>query len=1081
MTWISLALALCFPAVSRAQTTQGLISGRIVNVRSGAPVGGGQVAYYNTGTGTSGVASGDASGNYYLPLLSPGLYRIRVTAEDYQAQEVHELELPVAGRLELNFRMRPLNDVWEAGQYRSVFLPGTKSIVTFYGPDVDSSRSASFESAKARRGVLESTISQVIDPAQVKELPLAGRDVYTMLVTQPGVTADGGTARGLGLAINGQRPSASNFLLDGLENNNYLVTGPLTSIAPEAIQEYRVSTNNFSAEYGRTSGFVANAVSRAGGNDFHGIGYWYLKNDALNANGFQENRLGNPRLPAKERQLGFQVGGPILRERLFFSSAYEHLRSRSRQEPFTVTLPSTRYLSFLQPNVTRRLLEQHPAPPVTDGNLLTANLTVAPPVSVDRALALERVDYISPSGKHRLMARAMLSDVGRPDFIWTPYEGFNSRLDNETLGLGFTYMYSIRPGLLNEIRLGRNRDDVRWNRPHPEVPTLVSGDGVVLPGSPAFYEYQNRSRNWEILDNVTWARGRHVATFGAGALIRKADGFLTAGRDGQYIFDNIVTLALDRPRFLRVTLSRTALPNLRIPDYDREYGYNQFFWFAQDTFKATPRLALNYGVRYERFGAPVNTGSVKEAVVELGQGSDFPSRLAGARLAVPGGGENQKLYGEDTNDWAVRAGFSYDLFGSARTLLRGSFGIFYDRPFDNLWQNLRSNDGFLPFLSPVSPSTDYLAPVASHLSNYSGAGLTQDFPKLTMLDQNLRSGYSQSYFFGVQQQVSDNWAVEVNTLGSLARKLLVTDIVNRQFTLPQSPESPEGRFNPGLPDISYRASQGRSNYNALTGVARYRQGRRFFQASYTWSHTIDTQSEPLAGDFFDLSFTRVTSGDGRGGRAAFSRQFDSGIDRANSDFDQRHNLVFLSVWELPRLLSSSKLGWLTRDWRLSQLAAFRSGSPYTVFAPSTAFFGGGQIYNSRANVVDPSRAVLANSQTVAGGKRLLDADAFTAPAASTVGSGGRNAFRGPGLYNIDLSLARSFPLPWLGESGRLTLRADAFNVLNHANLNNPDSLLGSETFGVAQYGRQGRQSGFPAVAPLNETARQIQMILRVEF
>ncbi len=201
----------------------------------------------------------------------------------------------------MNFQLRPLNAVWESGQYRSVFLPGSKTIVTFYGPDVDSSRSGTFEATQGRRGALESTVSQVIDPSQVRDLPLAGRDVYTMLVTQPGVTADTGTARGLGLAINGQRPSSSNFMLDGLENNNYLVTGSLTPIAPEAIDEYRVSTNNFSAEYGRTSGYLANAVSRSGGNRFHGIGYFYLKNDALNANGFQENLAGLKRTPVKAR------------------------------------------------------------------------------------------------------------------------------------------------------------------------------------------------------------------------------------------------------------------------------------------------------------------------------------------------------------------------------------------------------------------------------------------------------------------------------------------------------------------------------------------------------------------------------------------------------------------------------------------------------------------------------------------------------------------------------------------------------------------------------------------------------------
>src|SRR5438309_4300104 len=349
------AVLIFFAWIATGQTTQGLIAGRLVNSQSGAPIAGAQVAYSNAATGASGVATSDRSGNYFLPLLSPGIYRVRATASGFQSREVQELELPVAARLELEFRLRPLNDVWEAGQYRSVFLPGTKTIVTFYGPDVDTSRSGSFEATQGRRGALESTVSEVIDPPLIRDLPLAGRDVYTMLVTQPGVTADTGTARGLGLAINGQRPSSSNFMLDGLENNNYLVTGSLTPIAPEAIEEYRVSTNNFSAEYGRTSGYLANAVSRAGGNQFHGIGYFYLKNDVLNANGFQENLEGLKRTPVKENQSGFQVGGPIRKDRLFFSSAFEHLRSRGRQDATDFRLPTTAFARLLRDGPADRL------------------------------------------------------------------------------------------------------------------------------------------------------------------------------------------------------------------------------------------------------------------------------------------------------------------------------------------------------------------------------------------------------------------------------------------------------------------------------------------------------------------------------------------------------------------------------------------------------------------------------------------------------------------------------------------------------------------------------------------------------
>src|SRR5258708_21600425 len=186
-----------------------------------------------------------------------------------------------------------------------------------------------------------------------------------VLVLQPGVTAETTTVGSLGLCATGQRQSASNFLLDGLESNNYLLTGPLSPIAPEAIQEYRVSTNNFAAEYGGTSGYIANAVTRAGTSEWHGLAYLDLKNDVLNANDFQSNLAALPRTPVKELQPGIQVGGPLRHQTWFVSGAYDYLRSRSRLPTRLYRLPTTRFLDATAPDsIARRLLTQYPAPPL---------------------------------------------------------------------------------------------------------------------------------------------------------------------------------------------------------------------------------------------------------------------------------------------------------------------------------------------------------------------------------------------------------------------------------------------------------------------------------------------------------------------------------------------------------------------------------------------------------------------------------------------------------------------------------------------------------------------------------------------
>ncbi len=1046
-----------------AQSTQGLISGRILNSVTGRPVVGGTVTYSSSSLAASGTGTSDPAGFWFLPLLSSGTYTLRVTAPNFQAQELQELELAVAGRVQLDFRLRPLNDVWEAGQYRSVFLPGSKTIVTFYGPDVDASLSGSFEAQKGQRGTLDTSQSYVIDPVQISELPLLGRDVYSMLVTLPNVTADSATGRGLGVSVAGQRPSSSNYLLDGVENNNYLVTGPLNQVAPEAVQEYRVSTNNYSAEYGRTSGFVANAVTRAGGNRFNGTGYEYLKNDALNAADFQDNLSGLGRRSDKENQFGYQAGGPVLRDRLFFSSALEELISHSKQDAQSYRLPTSNFISaFNLPasRIARQLLEKYPAPALNSLQL-TAPYTAAPPVVVDRTVALERGDFSTKNGRDHIMARLNLARTGEPDFIWTPYPDFITSLHQHTTGVAVNWQRSWTPRLTTELKLSFSDDNLWWDRPHPEIPALFAKDGTTLPGSPALYSYRNHNRSFESIYSGVWTRNRHVLTAGAGLLFRFNSGYFTVGRDSEYIFDSAVAFAFDEPSQFRTGIDRLSAAPVQ-PDFNRSYRYTQSYFFAQDSFRLTPRLTLNYGLRYERFGSPANTGSTKDALVVLGTGTDFTSRLASATLSVPAAGD-QRLFGSDNGNWAPRFGFAWDPLGKSQTVVRGGFGIFYDRPFDNLWQNVRNNRVLVPFYNIDASSTNYLQPFASAVQSYTASD--RSFPGLTLVDPRLRNGYSETSFLGVQQSIRDNLTIEVNGTSALGRRLITTDLVNRQFTTTAFP----GRPNDLLPDISWRSSQGLSDYYAFSTLARYRTRSFFAQASYTWSHSIDNQSDPLTGDFFDLNFTTINGNGANTLRSAFARQYDSRGDRGNSAFDQRHNLFLLGAWEF-------------RNWTASMLSAFRTGTPYTVLsATSDRPVSGGVIQNQRADLLSPNGFEFSNPPAVSGGIQLLNPAAFAVPGPNGPGSSGRNAFRGPGLYSLDLSLARSFRIPRLPESAKLTVRADAFNLLNHANAGNPDNLLGSPTFGVSTYGRQGAPSGFPAVAPLNETARQVQILLRAQF
>jgi hypothetical protein len=1058
------------PTPIYGQSTQGLLAGRVTDSVTGRPLANGTITCVNESLNSKVAVSTNRLGYYYLPQLSPGSYNIRVEALSYQPREANHLELPVAGRLDVNWELRPLSDVWEAGEYRSLVLPGSRLMLTFYGPDVDASRFSRVDTVQPSRGALDSSVSQTVDPKQIATLPLAGRDVYTMLVAQPGVTADTTTARSLGLSTNGQRPSSSNFLLDGIESNNYLIGGPLSPIAPEMVQEYRISTNNFSAEYGGTSGYIANAVTRAGGQRWHALSYFNLKNTALNANDFQSNLAGQPRTALHELNPGLHTGGP-LRRNLFGSFSWDYLRSRSFAQPVSYRLPTTALLALTpQGSLARKLLTEYPGP-VLPGPALTSTLRLSPPVSVNRHIGMARVDRVFSGGASRLMGRFVDTGTDRPDFQWTPFTAFTSGIEQTTRGLVLAFATTHGATAVNEVRFGYTRDDLALGRAHPAIPLLTAVDGTTLPGSTVFSRFVNDVSSWQVLDNFTRTHGRHLTVLGGGVLLRGIAGILTAGAEGQYAFANVSDFASDKPNLFRIPLDRQVLPSFVIPRFDRDYRLNGHNLFVQDTFRVSRRFTVNYGLRYESFGSPVNTGEFKDSLVQLGSGPDFSSRLASARLVRPIAGD-ERLYAADRTNFAPRVGASWSV---PRTglVLRAAWGIFYDRIFDNVWQNIRNNNFVLPTaFSITATQTDYLSPVASLVGSYQGQPVSTIFADpatqlqrapTTMFEPGLRTPYTQSVFVGIQQAVTASWGFETYYASSRGRRLLTSDAVNRTATK-------------GIGPVFYRGNQGSSSYHSLNTVVRYRASWAQFQAAYTWSHAIDNQSEILRGDYFNLSASRVTSTPSSSGFSAFATMYDSSGDRGNADFDQRQNLFMYSAFTPPG--PRSRAGVILRHWTISHLAAFRAGAPFTVSTTSPVATG---ILNQRANLVNESVLYGLQDTPVAGGVRLLNRAAFTTPAAGTLGNTGRNAFRGPGFWNADLSLARSFPLTLVGEAGLLTLRADAFNLLNHANLNMPTNILVSSTFGIARFGRALAASGLPLLSPVNDTSRQFQMIVRLQF
>jgi len=1104
-----MVLAVC--ASVCAQSTQALITGRVTNRATGEPIAGARVCYENIAANVQGARDAAADGRYTVPLLPPGTYRVSAgdpgtacgfsrtiaplalasttppAAPKYQTRLYDSLELGVAAVLEVNFELRPLGDVFDRHLFRSV--PGGQE-VTFYGPDADTSRAVAVEPLRTGEGRLEASISTTIDPILIDNLPLAGRDIYAAMLFQGGVNADPSALRGLGFTVNGQRESSSQFLLDGVDNNDYLISGPLNTLTPEAVQEYRVSVNNFSAEFGGTSGYVANAITRAGGSAWHGTAYTVFMNDALNANGFQENcacsALGttSPRPPLKEAQPGFQIGGPAWRRSIFTSGAFEYTRVRTRDDPQPYQLPTAATFTSSGSSIGAGLLRQYPASAAPAGPAGTAaTIALAAPSSLNQYLGFFRVDGQTPREAHHFFFRLADTSFDRPDFYWTPYPAFVSGFRQTALNLAAGASSNLSPRAVNEARVAWSRDLLRLDDNSNGLPELIVTPTIV-PSSTSPFAYRNLGRTWQVLDNITITRGKSLFKAGGGVSTRTLDGYLRNGADGEFVFQNLQTFLSDEPIVYHIDVARNlnASAPLASPNYNRTYRYTQYFGFVQDSWRPVDGWMFSFGLRYEWLGAPENTGSQKDLLVALGSGTNMPAALAGAAFATPPSG-NQQLYSNDPHDWAPRFGFSWLPYRESRFVIRGSYGVFYDRPYDNLWQTVQNNavEQASANCSPCFVPVNYLAQARAGLASFPNLLVNggRNGPQPTLFQPGLRNGMLQSAFVGVETRVNSAVAVSVNAVASRARGLETTDFVNRDDSVTPAKGNGFGSYAPNLPPLTYRANQGFENYAGLNALVRAHWRGIEAQAAYTWSHAIDNQSEPLIGDF-SLEFASTVAGAGAdvSGRPTFIRQFDSNVQTGSSDFDERHNFVFLAVVPLP---ASRAAGWtqpLLRDWQVSAAGTVHSGMPFSAFA----FDNSPTLFNVNADVIDPAHARLDHPVPVTGGEQILNPVAFRAPAPGTTGTSGRNQFAGPGVVTTSLSLSRSVALSRSHESWRLTIRADAFNVLNHANLYVPFQvpLLGPG-FGAAYFGTTGSSSQFPVQAPLTETPRQVQMSLRLRF
>jgi hypothetical protein len=276
------------------------------------------------------------------------------------------------------------------------------------------------------------------------------------------------------------------------------------------VQEYRISTNNYSAEFGRTSGFLANGNTHRW-QTVAWAGVFELSERSLDANEFQRNRAGLRRPWDKEWEPGFSGGGPLRAPHLFASGSLEYQRFRGAGDPEDVTLPTR---NFIPPegSLAQKLMQGFDAPAGPD---LTRTLKLSPPYSIDRWFVVPRADYIVHEGSHRFLTRAAVVRITRPDFIWTPYKGYSSPLTQDVASIMAGWLGG-RGHLTSEARTGWTVQDLRFDRAQPDVPELFAAGGILAAGQPGFYGFHNRDRSLEFVENLLWVRDRHILKFGGG-------------------------------------------------------------------------------------------------------------------------------------------------------------------------------------------------------------------------------------------------------------------------------------------------------------------------------------------------------------------------------------------------------------------------------------------------------------------------------------------------------------------------------------------------------------------------------------
>lgn len=1006
-----------------AQTELATVLGRVTD-QSGAVLGGAEVEIRNIDTNLSVTTTTNGEGLYTIPSLHPGRYVISVHKIGFKTVSLTQLSLNVQDNVVRNFAL----------QIGSV------------------SESITVTAESEKINTIDGSVSTVVDRNFAENLPLNGRSFQDLISMTPGVVTQnpsastGSQGQGGDFSVNGQRTEANYYTVDGVSANvsagagfgsfvgaNNAASGSLSagtvlgttqSLVPvDALQEFRVQSSTYSAEYGRMPGAQVSLVTRSGSNNLHGTLFDYLRNDFFDANDWFNDHLGKPTSALRQNQFGGTLGGPIYiphvyrgKDRTFFFFSYEGLRLVQPQAASTAQLVPDIFMRQQAPTALHPILNAFPVPNGKDfGTAAAPSLAqflqpFSVPSNIDSTSI--RVDHtVGP----RLSVFFRFADT--PTYAQTRgASGSASALsttsfNTQTYTLGTISELSAR--INNDFRLGYARSDARIRSvldgfggaapidlsaamgasaagsPSPTIAIIIPGVGV---SGLRLNNSGDQIRQWNLIDTITFGLGSHQLKLGLDYR-RSVSPNIPASPLIQAIYAGALPVLTGKSSIVGVNSYISATPI-----------FNETATFVQDEWRVNSSLNLSLGVRWEVNPAPHGANG-NDAYTLIGSVSN-PSSLTLAPRGTP-------LWRTTWYNFAPRLGAAWIArkHPGRETVVRAGGGVFFDTGHQTAAEGF-SGLGFSAFGSypgsslPLTPAQLNLTPSVAPPFN----------SNVYLFPEHLQLPYTLQWNLSVEQAIGAKQALRVSYVGAAGRRLTG----QQQLSL--------AKFNPGFGGnrLIYWTSGLTSDYDALqteyqSSISHGIHGL----VSYTWSHCID----------FGSSYSSLSTASGIN-QTAFLR--------GNCDMDVRHNLQGGVSWDLPQVSGNGILQALANHWGIDGRLMARTGFPTPLNGNFSIDPATGSIFATGLNLVPNQPLYLYGSQFPGG--RAINPAAFALPSPGVLGNAPRNFVRGFGAWQINMAVRREFPL---NERFHLQFRAEAFNILNHPNFGAVDSSLTSATFGQA--------------------------------